>query len=533
MPRPIRAEPQLEHALASFQQGRYEEARDVACRLAARPGAAAFHAALLAARVDLRLGEAAAALERLEPLGRRSPGDATLQTLLGIAQFRCGREREGVLTIEAAHAAAGDAGGRSEAAYYRAWAAYAQRRLDDAERWIAESLDEAQGLVYARGLALSAWVAEARADYPGAARTFRLALGALRSGTERDDELVARILHMLAVYAAELTDASLAGYFRTQQRGFDWPSSRLSDRFNALLHDGLALVNEGETEAALDAFDAAEGVAAERPVLAAQARLETAEFFRVLGETTAARRALRAAAEMLRAVDWNHAGIAEHLGLLESCCVAARLDPTAASEWLARYAAAPKNDVGWHALTGDVRVEATELHARGIVEAALGRKSGIARLREAFEMWQRLGYRRRAAYAAADLAAAGDVASADRVVTLLAKAPQHPLFARHNSGAPSSALPAPAGLHVNASPSERKVLEALCAGLSRTADGAGLGPQRVHDPQPPQAIVREVRRTQLRGARRQGAEPRVKTPAHTRSRTQPGVPAVHSRVGSR
>jgi DNA-binding CsgD family transcriptional regulator len=461
MAKPHRIEPQLEHALASFQQGRYEEAGTLARRLADGPGAAAFDAALLAARVDLRVGDVAAAAERLEPLARRSPHDATIQTLLGIAHFRRGHESEGVLMIEDAYAHAHHPAGRSEAAYYRAWAAYAQRRLDEAEHWIAQSLDEAQGLIYARGLALSAWVSEARNDYPGAARAFRLALAALRGGAERDDELVARILHMLAMFAAELTDTSLSAYYRAQQRGFAWPSSRLEDRFNAQLHDGLALVNAGEIDAALDALDAAEAIAAGRPVLAAQARLETAELFRVLGETTAAHRALRAASGMLRAADWNDAGIAEHMGLLESACVAARLDPTAASEWLARYSAVPKDDLGWHALTGSARVAATELHARGIVEAALGRKNGVARLHQALEMWQALGFRRRAAYAAADLAAAGDAASAERVAALLGNVPRHPLLAQRTAGATGSAP-----LEANVSPAERKVLEALCAGSS-------------------------------------------------------------------
>jgi DNA-binding CsgD family transcriptional regulator len=465
MARPIRAEPPLEQAVASFQQGRYEAAGEVARRLAARPGAVAFDAALLAARVDLRLGDVAAAAERLEPLARRSPHDATVQTLLGIALFRSGEESKGVHMIENAHAGAQNAAGRAEAAYYRAWAAYAQRRLDDAERWIAESLDEAQGVTYARGLALSAWVTDARNDYPGAARGFRLALAALRSGTERDDELVARLLHELAMLASELTDSSLSTYYRAAQRGFAWPPSRLEDRFNAQLHDGLAFVNAGEVDAALDAFDAAEAVAVGRPVLTAQARLESAELFRLLGETTAAHRAMRAASAMLRAAAWNEAGIAEHMGLLESACVAARLDPTAASEWLARYSAVPKNDLGWNALTGSARVAGMELHARGIVEAALGRTNGRAQLHHALEVWQGLGFKRRAAYAAADLAAAGDVASARLVASLLAKAPQHPLLALRTAGISGSVLPA-ATPQVKASPSERKVLEALCAGMS-------------------------------------------------------------------
>ena len=456
----------MEQALASFQQGRYEAAGEVARRLAARPGVAAFDAALLAARVDLRLGDVAAAAERLEPLARRSPHDATVQTLFGIALFRRGEESKGVRLIENAHAGAQNEAGRAEAAYYRAWAAYAQRRLDDAERWIAESLDEAQGVTYARGLALSAWVTDARNDYPGAVRGFRLALAALRSGTERDDELAARILHELAMYASEFTDSSLSAYYRAQQRGFAWPSSRLEDRFNAQLHDGLAFVNSGEIDAALDAFDSAEAVAVGRPVLAAQARLESAELFRLLGETTAAHRALRAAAGMLRAADWNDAGIAEHMGLLESALVAARLDPTTATEWLARYSAVPKNDLGWDALTGSARVAATELHARGIVEAALGGKNGRTKLHQALEVWQGLGFRRRAAYAASDLSAAGESAGAELAAALLAKVPQHPLLAQRTAGISASAQPASAALHGEVSPAERKVLEALCAGSS-------------------------------------------------------------------
>src|ERR1700676_2488408 len=112
MVKPHRTEPQLEPALASFQQGRYEEAGTLARLLADGPGAAAFDAALLAARVDLRVGDVAAAAERLEPLARRSPHDATLQTLLGIAHFRRGHESKGVLMIEDAYAHAHHPAGR-------------------------------------------------------------------------------------------------------------------------------------------------------------------------------------------------------------------------------------------------------------------------------------------------------------------------------------------------------------------------------------------------------------------------------------
>ncbi|MBV9438827.1 MAG: helix-turn-helix transcriptional regulator [Candidatus Eremiobacteraeota bacterium] len=213
-------------------------------------------------------------------------------------------------------------------------------------------------------------------------------------------------------------------------------------------------------------MERANDLAGALPLLQAQILLEHADVYRVLGEATAARRLLRQAATLFREADWKRATTIDQLNLLECACLAARLEPTAASEWLVRYAALPKSDPGWLSLTRDRRTQALEAQARGIVECAVGeRKRGLARLREALGIWESIGYRRRAAYAAADLAAAGETQAAQRIPMLLSAAPGHPLV--HTAPRPRAAAPpATPRTDIALSGAEMRVLEALCAGIS-------------------------------------------------------------------
>jgi len=468
MARLKRALAPLEAAQTSFQEGHYQQALDQALRLAVRSGPNWPAAAILASRIYLRIGKPEEAVELLEPARRRDPQDATVGILLGVAYFRLGDKATGVAMIENAHRLSSNDEERAEAAYYRSWVAYIERDLETAERWAASSLDEASGVVYARGLALSGWISEARGDYPATIRAHRLALSALRNGDTHDDELGARIVHGLALFAAETPDRALADFVRAQADAIAWPDSESPHRLQTMLHLAIARVNEGAVEEALDELGAHETMARAQPAFEAQARLESADVYRLLGEPVAARRSLRSAAEALRRVNWTVAGIDDTMALLESACLAARLDPTSASEWIARYAATSKNDPGWSALKDDPRVQALELHARGLVDVAVAdRKRGIKRLHQAMEIWDRLGYRRRAAYAEADLAGAGEASSAARILALMSKAPMNPL--RRASTAhtkESDKIVSAAGAYPELLPSETRVLDALCAGMS-------------------------------------------------------------------
>jgi DNA-binding CsgD family transcriptional regulator len=468
MAKPIRASSPLADASALFQDGRFQEAHAVAARVARGRGPEALEAHVLAARVELRFGTLDAAVSRLGALGGEAAQGSTVLTLLGTALFRSGSRDRGIHSIEDGYRRAKTSAERAEAAYYRAWAAYSERHLDEADRWIATSLDEANDVLYARGLALSAWISAGRADYFGAARAFRLALGAIRASHERDQDLVGRILHELAVYSAELPDATLAAFVGSQLTQFTWPETSAHNHFQTYLHYGIALFAAGDVERALDVFDIAHSMVTDgQPVLVSHVELERADIFRILGEPTAARRAMRRAAEMLRKADWSHATIDDHMALLESCCAAARLDAATASEWLARYSGLAKKDEGWHTLANDRRVQANELHARGIVEVTLGNRTrGLARLRDALGIWESLGYHRRAAYALADLAAFGDISALPRLRDLLGRAPNHPLLNTVAQSTVTVPVAVPDTAAPDLPPAEKRVLDALCAGVS-------------------------------------------------------------------
>ena len=469
MPRP-KAVSTLTHAYELFGVGTYDEALQIASATARARGPEAADAALLGIRILLRTGDAAAARAEAAALLRREPRNETAAVLLGIATFRAGDAPDGLARLEAVHRESKARTVRAEAAYHLAWAAYADRRLDDADRWLSASLDDAADLQAARGFALSAWLLEARGEFAGAVRLFRLALSTVRASAERDDFLVGSILHPLAVFAAELPDPQLAVFVRAQDAKMVWPASAAEHRFQVAVHLALCTLNDGDADGALDGLERA-GALAHHATLRAEAFIETADIFRLLGEPVAARRSMLRAADLFRGAP-SPARIEDQIAFLDVACVAARIDPPLASEWLTRYSGMRKDDDGRFSLTADRRVHALELQARGTVQAVLGdRAQGIALLRDARERWDALQYRRRAAYACADLVAFGETADGRRIGPLLDATPHHPLavaFARtpRANASASSAPPAGENPWDLLPPSERRVLEALCDGIS-------------------------------------------------------------------
>jgi len=419
---------------------------------------------LLAVRAELRLDKPAAALHRLQQRKEWSASVGLIPEILrGIAEYRVNQKDAGTQRLELVHATTARAEERAESAYYRAWTAYVERQLDLAERWLYLALDDACGALYARALALSAYIQEAREDYAGSARYFHLAVKALReAGDDSDRGLRDATMHNLAAYGAELPDAALT-VFAAKNRN-QWSSETdapfVLHAVQGLLHIGLGFENAGRTEEAFDAFDEAAAHAHSRPTLWAATLLESAELYRLLGEDVAARRTLKKAKQQLRSIDAD-ANVQDQMQLLECACLAARLEPVAANEWIARYAALSKRDDGRWALVKDRRVEALESHARGLVESTVGhRKTGVRRVENAYMLWTELGYYRRAAYAYADLQALGTKPDPKSWTLFAALSPHHPLITNSAGAAPGATLVP------QLSPALHTVLESLCTGTS-------------------------------------------------------------------
>lgn len=453
---------ELQEVREALAAGDYSRVLRDARSLANNVGDDADEAALLVARAHLRLDDASAAFEWLESRKNWFPNSRVIvEVLRGIAEHRIGRAT-GVRRLEQAYLDAVNDGDRAEAAYYRGWAAYRDRDLVVADRWLQAALDDARDILAARAHALLAYVEEAREDYVSSARSFRLALRAMRGSDEQDIGLFAAVVHNLAVYGAELPDAKLTELVAREYPALKSTNSIhiLADVVQTAIHLGIGLECAGQVDQALDTMDEAARMASSSPALVACAEAAAADLLRVNGEHIAARRSLRRLADALHANDGPE--IEQQMPFLEAACVVARLEPSRANEWLARYSALSKVDDGRWALVHDRRVEALELHARGLVEAAVGQPDkGIKRLSRALTLWTELGYMRRAAYAQMDLLTLGANADSSALSRFEREAPKHSLVAKG-----SSSLQMPASSRPRLSPALETMLAHLCAGKS-------------------------------------------------------------------
>ncbi len=452
----------LDDARQLLADGEYARAVEQVQLIASEVGRVGEDATLLIARSELRRNHPEAALGILRERDAWSlPSQTYADVLLGISEYRTG-SRSGVDRIEHAYARANSPEERSEAAYYRAWASYVERDLACAEEWIQTSLDDAHDVHAARAHALMGWVEEAREEYSSSARAFRAALRSLRTSQERDVGLLAQVLQNLAVYAAELPDPRLADLVIEEWSRFKQaPEGVRSAVVQVAIHIGIAMTNVGRFDEAFDFWDDAEKLSHGVHTLAAASLLETADFFRLIDEPSAANRAVRRALEHLRVKVPRE--IEEQMPLLEAACVCARLDLPQSYGWILRYRELSKVDNGRWALTRDRRVQALELHARGLAEAVSGqRESGKGNIAAAAALWTELGYLRRAGYAAADLQSLGlrrDVAF-NRFASI---APDHPLSLKRGKSANDANGPA---TWPHLSPALLKLLLDLCAGKS-------------------------------------------------------------------
>jgi len=465
MPRPNRATaPDLE---LLFEAGRYDEVVAEAGR-STSGRAGAYEAQVVAVRAELRLGKVGDALRRLEPLTAQRPRDAVAAALHGIALVRAGADDRGHARLRDALAMGETPAQRSEAAYWLAWAAFRARELSDAERWVRVALEQGSGIDHARALGMSGWIDEARDDHVAAARTFRLALAALRSSERRDDGFAVSLLRVLAILSAELVDDELGEPVRRELPRFAWPAWAVEDRFQTVLFLALGRLNHGDVAGALGGIDDAVAAAAGSAILLGDAGIEEADVHRAVGEPVAALRLFQRIEPLLRTVPWPSTTIEDQMVLLDCVALAARLGTPSVQEWLARYSVAGKDDEGSFSLTKSARVRAIELHARGLAEASVSdRDRGAKRVAEALAVWDAIGYRRRAVYAAADLVALGRPPSEGTLRRIAAYAPAHPLARLLSAGTPARRTNATRATHrIDVSPAERRVIDALLAGES-------------------------------------------------------------------
>ena len=460
----------LARARSDWFHGEFESSLDLAERARREARGLAPEAALLRARVLLRLYRHAEAVRELDALVvSRDPDErATRDMLLGAALHRS-EDARGWTLLRSAATAALHPGVRAESALFMAQAYWAEKKLDDAEALLERTLDPSTGIIYARGLELFGWIEDARERYGIATRHFLEALAALDEAPNGDAYMRAGLLQILGSYAVAIPDLRLGRIVR-REAASAVPASGLVERWFYLRHNlGMIALLEGDPATAWDHFEATlsrAGSDARRTV----AHTALAEATRAGGDSFSASRHLGAAFSALRRHDWREADPDDRTALLDFAVVAAATDASAsraAFDLWSRSEPEPNRAMALHA---DRRVEALRLEADGASRAALGKRDGAALLAQAQALWRSLGlrhYEARAAFArfrsSRSPDALGEAAAAVRA------APYSTLKAL---------IDAAAGVRGKAdalTPAERRVMLAICAGKTAPEMAASFG----------------------------------------------------------
>ena len=376
--------------------------------------APAAEAAILRARVALRQRKPAEALEIIARHAKSFSTDAELANaalIAGAAYARLGDERAASAQFKRAATNVVKAPAlRAALAYERAAAAWIARKLDVADRHLDElaTLEpSADALIEARVVRGAIAASREKLAEQGA-----ILLDALQQVHARPDPPVfywAVIASQIAYLAHEMRSPALRDAAFTELARIPWTPDLAEYRFTMLRAVGWRYALEG------DYFNAFRHLKEARAVAPSDgwrvtSSCDRAYFATVLGERRWAEQELSDAHELAVTVPWTSLDGEERFALSVLAELYAPRDSALALSYVAKYKDAGSRFARTLASSDDRRVLAMESYSFGVVQKALGEKEEAVRLlREAWEIYDRIGYDWRAGRAALQLAdATGD-----------------------------------------------------------------------------------------------------------------------------
>jgi len=255
----------------------------------------------------------------------------------------------------------------------------------------------------ARALHMRGLVAAAKERYEQQADFLRDAILELKRADTPDVWLAAFSLTNLAFHVRDFDLMDDAAMLRREIERAKWPDELAPMKFEIHRALGWSSSLRGDH---LNAFREFRSMSqcADTPARKILAGVDRSYLARELGETHSAQDELEHAAKLASSVNWNQVG-EERIGLAQLAQEVAAFDPQHAGILFARYKElkgrlAPNmlNNVDRRVTAFELLAEGTVLRANGSVPAAM------QRFTRAFEIWDKLGYKWRAATAALPLA---------------------------------------------------------------------------------------------------------------------------------
>lgn len=364
-------------------------------------GLLAAEGAVLSARAYLRLDRPADALLKLTSVGDVNDVDVrcTAESLRGIALVSVGRGTLGMRTLSQAikRCERGNArlAVRMEAVFLKAFGHWLLGEYDEAEDSAKLVSTAGVDIVSARALALAGWIAVGRLDYARSLALFHNAWRACRSCVGRDAHLEASLIHAIATYQLQLLDRG----DNPRYHGEDLPAvGKAIDTYRLLVGvvDAWRATLAGERERALEFAAATEAVdvADHWRVFGMASR---AGLFQALGYGGIATALSSAAFDAAMALEWSAPPGESGFALLYLAERLAPYDLDRAATCMAAFARIRVRPELRYFSGGHPLHEAVEYHSRGVVAAASGAISAGDNLKHAAELYDRLGFRWRAA----------------------------------------------------------------------------------------------------------------------------------------
>jgi DNA-binding CsgD family transcriptional regulator len=404
--------------MRAWFSGSFERCLELCDAARPRDAASRLELALLNARALLRLDRPDEALPVLRDAGA-IPCDAdqsiTNRMLTGAAQVRRGETERGLELLLAAQT---DGAGahptiRSEIALNVALAQYARRDLDAAERALHVVEPDAD-IVYARALEYFGWVALTRLDLERAATMFAAALEALDRCRHYDRFLEANCIRALAHLAVERLDRRTWAIVEDRRAKMDWSADGLAKPRFWISYCAATFASEVQGNALKAAREARETErSAPSAAYRVQAYCKRAAIARCAAEPVSQRDHAETAAELyasLNPAEFSGDEVIVSLVLAEeltsvACNAAAR---SAVDAFLKSSRTSPTLWLTHSPLTYAYQ----RLVEAGVLESAGDRRTAIRRYTEAFELYAKIGYKRRAVFAAMRLARLSSAPSA-------------------------------------------------------------------------------------------------------------------------
>jgi DNA-binding CsgD family transcriptional regulator len=390
--------------------GAFERCLELCVAARPRDAESKMHVALITARALLRLerpDEALTVLRDAAAIPCKTDEAMTVRMLTGTAYVRRGDLERGLDVLVAVQA---DAAGahrtiRSEIALNVALAQYGRGHFDEAERAL-NAVESDSDIVFARALQYRGWLAFARADSARATTFFAGALQQLDRCRHYDRFVEVGCIRALAHLAVERLDRRTWSIVEERRARMEWPGTELAEARFWITYCAATFASDVQGNLLAAAREAREAQRlAPTDAYRVQAQCKRAAIARCAGEPLSQRDHVDAAAEMyatlkpgelagdeaiiplILAEQLANAGCAREASSAYDTFV--KFSRTSPTVWVRRW----PTTYAYQRL-----VEATVLECNG------ERRTAVRRYREAFDLYVKLGYKRRAVAAALRLA---------------------------------------------------------------------------------------------------------------------------------